>query len=601
MSPFLGVASAVQSVARMGISWRQWTPVAAFLTLAPLCELLTLGSIYPVLLYLEGGTAALERGGGFLATIAGALTGLGDIWALPLLMVAIAAALGLRATVEFLILMRTQRLSASVQHGLRVRGMSSFLSAEMPFHLNRRRGEIYNGLLSETKRIGALVAALSNLIAGLLQAAIYIMFIVYLAPQIAILGALYIGVIFAVVRVFVGRASAMGKELTGHSNTLSIRLLAALQSIRLVKLRAQEAATSEVLAAQSAQLSDVFVRVARLNAALAAVMQPVLLTMIMALVAIAKTSYGMGLGELGLLAFAGLRLLPAVNSINNGWLQVVGQRSALDGFESLIEGARRWRPLSSGTTIPGGLTDSIRLEGVRFEYRTPEERILALDGIDLDIRKGELVALVGRSGAGKSTIVDLLVRLYDPYEGRVLFDGIDIRDMNLQAYRRRIEVVSQETAALDDSIRANVGFGLSRKPGDPAIWRALRAANCEDFVAALPKGLDSMIGDGGVRLSGGQRQRLAIARALAAEPDVLLLDEPTSALDSESEAAIQKTLSEMRGRTTIVVIAHRLSTIRRADRIAVIEDGRVVEIGAHDALIARDGPYKALFEMQSNI
>ena len=601
MSPFLGVTSAVRATARMGVSWRQWSPAAAMLALAPLCELLTLGSVYPVLIYMEGGVAALERSGRLLAAVAGPIAAVGEPWGLVLLMSALASSLAARACAEYLILMRAQRLSADVQHGLRVRGMTAFLSAEMPFHLNRKRGEIYNALLSETKRIGAMVSALAGLAAGLVQATLYVGFIVYLAPQIALLGAVSILLLFAGLRPFVARAAVHGKRLGEAMNGLSVRLLGALQSIRLVKLRAQEGAASEALAGQSFDLSENFVHAARLNAALAAVVQPVVLIIVLVLVVAAKGWYGMGLGDLGVLAFAGLRLLPAINTVNNGWMQVVGQRSAVEVFESLIEGARRWRPLSGGARAPAPLADAIRLEGVRFEYETPEERILALDGVDLDIRRGELVALVGRSGAGKSTIVDLLARLYDPHDGRILYDGVDIREMDLRAYRRRIEVVSQDTALLDDSIRGNVNFGLARPLDDAAIAKVLRAANCADFVAALPNGLDSVVGDGGVRLSGGQRQRLAIARALAGDPDVLLLDEPTSALDSESEAAIQTTLSEMRGRATVVVIAHRLSTIRRADKIAVVDEGRVVEVGRHDELISRGGAYRTLFEMQSNL
>jgi subfamily B ATP-binding cassette protein MsbA len=198
-------------------------------------------------------------------------------------------------------------------------------------------------------------------------------------------------------------------------------------------------------------------------------------------------------------------------------------------------------------------------------------------------------------------MVDIMARFYDPDIGRILYDGRDIRDIALPSYRRRIEVVSQETVLFDDTIRANVNYGLVPPLDDAGVRAALKQAYCLEFVDGLAEGLDSRIGESGARLSGGQRQRLALARALAADPDILILDEPTSALDAESEAAIQRSLAELHGRTTIVVVAHRLSTIRRADTIVVIEKGRVADVGQHEDLLSRDGHYRQLFETQSNL
>jgi ABC-type multidrug transport system ATPase subunit len=216
---------------------------------------------------------------------------------------------------------------------------------------------------------------------------------------------------------------------------------------------------------------------------------------------------------------------------------------------------------------------------------------------------GKMVAIVGRSGAGKTTLVNLLPRFYDVSTGAILIDGVDLRHVTLASLRRQIGIVTQETVLFDDTIAHNIAYGTYGSHGTPgvskdAIVAAAQAANAHGFIGALPHGYETMIGERGQRLSGGQRQRLAIARALLKNAPVLILDEATSALDSESERAVQAALDVlMRGRTT-VVIAHRLSTIERADRIAVLDRGRVVEIGRHDELLAAEGVYARLYRTQ---
>lgn len=238
-----------------------------------------------------------------------------------------------------------------------------------------------------------------------------------------------------------------------------------------------------------------------------------------------------------------------------------------------------------------------RLEFDRVSFTYPDEKVPALTDVSLRIEPGETVALVGMSGGGKSTLVNLVPEFYAVSEGRILLDGVPISEITLTSLRAQMAMVSQNVVLFDDTVAANIAYGDDH-PDGARIQAAVQAAHLSDVVDALPEGLDTVIGDNGMRLSGGQRQRLAIARAIYKDAPILILDEATSALDTESERAVQQALdSLMQGRTTLV-IAHRLSTIEHADRIVVLQDGRIAETGSHAQLLAADGVYAHLYHLQ---
>jgi subfamily B ATP-binding cassette protein MsbA len=277
----------------------------------------------------------------------------------------------------------------------------------------------------------------------------------------------------------------------------------------------------------------------------------------------------------------------------NNFQQALGASSEIFRFiDETDDLAEKPRPIHVKT-----FKDAIRLENVHFSYGDGEGDNEVLHGIDLEIRRGEVIALVGPSGAGKSTLVNLIPRFFDPTSGRVSIDGHDLRDVSTRSLREQIGKVTQETILFNDTVRNNIAYG---QPDVPLarVQASARAALAHDFIVNLPEGYDTVIGEKGFRLSGGERQRLAIARALLKNAPVLILDEATSSLDSESEALVQPALGNLMEGRTVVVIAHRLSTVRRATRIAVMEAGRITAIGSHAELMESSPIYQRLYRLQ---
>ncbi len=277
----------------------------------------------------------------------------------------------------------------------------------------------------------------------------------------------------------------------------------------------------------------------------------------------------------------------------NNFQQAVGASDEIFRFideQDEVRERRRAVPLK-------GFKGLIEFRDVQFGYVVEGEAKEVIHGVSLTLRRGEVIALVGPSGAGKSTLVNLLPRFFDVTGGAILLDEHDIRDLKIDSLRKQIGKVTQETVLFNDTVRNNIAYGQP-DVAMPRIVAAAQAALAHEFIERLPQGYDTVIGERGARLSGGERQRLAIARALLKDAPILILDEATSSLDTESEAAVQAALGNLMQGRTVLVIAHRLSTVRRADRIAVMESGRITELGSHEELIARNGTYHRLYQLQ---
>jgi ATP-binding cassette, subfamily B, bacterial MsbA len=282
---------------------------------------------------------------------------------------------------------------------------------------------------------------------------------------------------------------------------------------------------------------------------------------------------------------------------NNNFQQAVGASSEIFRFMDMEDEVRE----KPGARRMPKFTRAIRFVDVSFSYSNSNESVgdapLVLHDVNLEVKAGEVLAVVGSSGAGKSTLVHLIPRFFDVSSGRILIDDSDVRDVTLESLRSQIGIVTQETVLFNDTVRNNIAYGLPHV-SQKQVEEAARAARAYEFIRGLPEGYNTMIGERGVRLSGGERQRIAIARAILKNAPILILDEATSALDSESESLVQSALQNLISGRTVFVIAHRLSTVRRADRIVVLENGTIADIGAHVELMQKLGTYRRLYELQ---
>jgi subfamily B ATP-binding cassette protein MsbA len=376
------------------------------------------------------------------------------------------------------------------------------------------------------------------------------------------------------------------------------RILDILGSIPLVKAYSQEKAASRTYVEALHQAEDVAVRRDRVTALRYPVEEMVILVVMLlvqgAVIYLAGDFTPGDLAAFGAFLLILQQALPDYKYMSQFSLKVSEEWPRLEAVAGLFSDEGKFI-VPSGPRVFKRLEREIRVRNLTFEYQSGVE---TLSRITTTIEAGKVTAIVGRTGAGKTTLVDLIARFYDCRPGTILLDDTDIREYSLSSLHARMAIVSQEVWLLNRTLRDNLTFGLDREAADEELHGALSDVDLHEFVAGLREGLDTEIGDRGVRLSGGQRQRVALARALLRDPDILILDEATSALDSMVEQRVARAIQQRAKGRTLIVIAHRLSTIRAADKILVIHEGRLVEEGSWDELVRREGAFYRLHQAQ---
>ena len=420
----------------------------------------------------------------------------------------------------------------------------------------------------------------------------------WIAPEVAWMSMLPMPLILWGSIVFQKRLAPRYREVREQVGHLNGDLAGNLGGIATIKSFTAEAREVERIGERSAAYRTANARAIRLSSAFSPLIRMVILcgfTATLAYGGYLAANDQMAVGSYSVMVFLTQRLLWPLTRLGE----------TFDLFQRAMASTTRILDLlditpgiASGTGEVGerARTEDLRFEGVGFSYASGAR---VLEELDLDFQAGRTTALVGSTGSGKTTVVKLLLRFYDPTEGRVTLGGVDLRELDLPAFRSQVGLVSQEVFLFHGTVRENIAYGRP-DASEEEIREAARVAEADGFIDELPEGYDTVVGERGQKLSGGQRQRLSIARAILKDPPILVLDEATSAVDNETEAAIQRSLERVSvGRTTIV-IAHRLSTVRGAHRIHVLDEGRVVEAGTHDELVRQeDGLYRALWRVQT--
>jgi subfamily B ATP-binding cassette protein MsbA len=490
-----------------------------------------------------------------------------------------------------------------VRHGL-LRKLRNFifqgclgLSVERNERMNI--GELINGVLVEAERAVRTMILALTLVAGATLIVMYLGLMLTVSASMTFAFILIFGAESYLMRGILRRTREEGSILTAANQSYASHLVERLRLLRHIRLSDMRDPEFEEGRRRAQKQADSAVQLIRLSSLGVGVVESLIVVTAFALMYVGHAWFELTLPELLISLGMIFRLAMLTKSWVGKFQKFLGQQSGFEVTENLLDELGASEEGSGGSVEFGGVDRGIRFEGVRFAYASRSD-VAALSDVTLEIGAGALTAIVGPSGAGKSTLIDLLPRLRHPTQGRVTIDGVGLEEYELNSLRRGIAYVPQEPQVFNVAIKDHIGYG--NPLGDiSAVREAADLAGASTFIENLPKGYETMLGEGGIELSGGQRQRLDLARALMRQAPILILDEPASRLDAEAEQGVREALKRIRARgVTVIVVAHRFTTVADADRIVVLEGGRISATGSHDELIGGGGWYARAYRQQSH-
>ncbi len=554
--------------------------------------------IVPILLSLLGQDAVLKNGPPVIQHLLRPFGHLEGDTRLYVMAVVVLLVIILKNLTAYLNSLSSSALNRALTSDLQEEGLKVLFEVDLGFYAKTRAGDLLNTVGGEMVRACSTITASISLFATSITIFVFAGLLLSISWQLTLITVFLLPISSFGNHYWIVRAKKYGKLISDLSKDYASSVVEVLNGIRLIKATGSEDREYDRVTRLIREREKVQFQSQMNSAAISPVNEVSNIIILFTLVLLGRTIFAGQISSLAAILLTYLvilqRFLPLIGQLNGIRNTYARSSAAVEVVYDLIR--RDNKPfMGSGSAIFPGLKQEIRLENVCFSY--PGHSDLILNTINLTVPKGTTLALVGSSGAGKSTLADLIPRFYDITAGTILIDGVDLRQFDLRSLRQHMGIVSQDTFLFNDTVRANIAY-TRMGATDEEIILAAKRANAYEFIERLPEGLDTRIGDRGVMLSGGQRQRLAIARALLQNPEILILDEATSALDTVSERLVQAAIDELSHQRTSIVIAHRLSTIQKADQIAVMDRGQVVELGNHQDLLAKNGHYTQLYRMQ---
>ncbi|MGD1855066.1 MAG: heterocyst formation ABC transporter subunit HepA [Leptolyngbyaceae cyanobacterium] len=503
----------------------------------------------------------------------------------------------LRAGVDYLSSIYAKKSSLNLVNRLRGRIFDQLESFRLSYYTTVSPGALMSTIRGEVNQVQQAFSVLSTSIVHGSKVLAYLASMLFLSWQLFLISTLVFGLMSVGLTTLTARVREASFAVPAANKAFTARALSFVNGIRTVHASGTQEFERERFYAAAQRIHDSQIAVVKLSALVRPLIEGLGVTLLVGMVVISYSlliSTGrLKAAELLTFLFVLIRTTPLVSSLNGTRVGFISSQGALHAVTDLLR--RDDKPyFHDGNKVYQGLQRSIDFVSVDFSYN-PGEPIL--HDITLSIKRGETTALVGASGAGKTTLADLIPRFYDPTQGRILVDGVDLSELKINSLRQRMAIVSQDTFIFAASVAENLVYGVENA-SDTDVIEAAKAANALEFIQELPEGFETQLGNRGVRLSGGQRQRIAIARALLRDPEILILDEATSALDSVTEKLIQDSLERLSKGRTVIAIAHRLSTIANADKVVVMEKGRIVEQGSYQDLLQEQGKLWKYHQMQ---
>ena len=571
------------------------TAIVVLGVLSSLVEGLGLSLFIPLLQNLEPAAPA-EQGSWWAEALNGVFDGVSPEHRVLVISLCIFGSIVVKAALAYANVLVFSLLDARLTHRLRSGIFEQLLSVNYRFIERARSGSLLNTLSTETWRTSEAVGLLVGLIISACGVLVYVALLLVLSvPMTLIVGVVMLG-ISLIVRVMTARVRGLGDDASRANAVLAGRMVEGLSGMAVIRAFNREPHEQGRFDQDSHRVSNAFMRLSLVSGTVGPVYEVLSAALLVAVIFVSLQD-PTNLPALLVFIFVLYRLQPRIKALDSARTGLRALTAAVEDVMGMLD--RTDKPyLTPGHVPHAGLRGEIRFEGVRFHYDPDDPP--ALHDVTLRIPAGRTTALVGPSGAGKSTLIKLLFRYYDPDAGVITVDGRPLPDLALESWRGRLALVSQDVFLFNATVRENIAYGC---PGatDAEIEEAARKADAHAFIRRLPKGYDTEVGDRGVRLSGGQQQRITLARAIARDPELLILDEATNALDSRSERIIQDALNLFGEDRTVVIIAHRFSTIEQADHIVVMDEGRVREEGDRARLLAHDGLFSELLALQRGV